>query len=166
MAEPDGEIEWYLPKRRALFPITGIRVSRSLRSVLNRGDFSVSFDTAFEEVMRGCLRPDGNWISSEIIRAFCECHRQGWGHSCEVWRKGALVGGVYGVQVGRVFSAESMFHRETDMSKVALHFLVERCREAGFEVFDAQIMNPHLASLGAYEVSDAEYQAMLRRALR
>ncbi len=165
MANEDGEIEWFQPHRRALFPIEGIHVSRSLQKVIDRQEFEIRFDTAFEQVMRSCLRPEGNWISEEIIRAYTMIHHEGWGHCAECWADGELVGGLYGIALGRCFCAESMFHRRTNASKVALWAMVERCREFGFTTFDAQIMNPHLRTLGAYEVSHAEYMAMLARAI-
>lgn len=166
MTAESGEIQWFRPYVRALFPIEGIRVSRSLARTLRRGGFDVRFDTAFEAVMRGCLRPQDNWISEPLIRLYVEAHEEGWAHSCEVWREGKLVGGVYGLAIGGCFCAESMFHRETDMSKVALRALVERCRDLGFVLFDAQVMNPHLASLGAYPMPHEDYLAAFRRAER
>jgi len=166
MADEEGEVGWYTVAYRALFPIAGVRVSKSLAKVLRQGRFEIRFDTAFEQVMRHCFLPDGNWLTEEFVNAYSACHRQGWGHSCETWLEDRLVGGVYGLAVGSCFCAESMFHRETNASKVALWALVERCRELGFTVFDAQIMNPHLASLGAYEVSAAEHARLLARALQ
>lgn len=165
MGDETQEIHWYRPYHRALFPLSGIRVSRSLARSLRRGRFEVRFDTAFEPVMRGCLRPEGNWITEPIIQAYCAVHGEGWAHCAECWSEGRLVGGVYGLALGSAFFAESMFHRETDASKVALAALIDRCREMGFEIFDAQVMNPHLASLGAYEVSHAEYMDMLESAI-
>ncbi len=165
MADDDGEVGWYRPRRRCLFPIEGIHVSRSLQRTIRRGHFEVRFDTAFEAVMRGCLRPDGNWISEEFFRVYTEIHHQGWGHCAEVWEDGELVGGTYGIALGSCFCAESMFHRKTDASKVALGAMVDRCRELGFTIFDAQIMNPHLKSLGAYEVTERAYERMLCDAL-
>ncbi len=165
MTLEDGEIGWFRPQRRCLFPISGIHVSRSLAKTIRREVYEVRFDTEFEAVMRGCLRPDDNWISEEFIRVYTQIHREGWGHCVEAWRDGELVGGAYGIALGSCFCAESMFHRATDASKVALAALVDRCRELGFTVFDAQIMNPHLASLGAYEVSDRAYTRVLREAL-
>lgn len=165
MGNEDGSIGWYEPYRRALLPITGIHVSRSLAKTIRSRRFEIRFDTAFESVMRGCLRPDGNWITDEIIRAYTQAHGEGWAHCSECWRDGRLVGGAYGVAVGKAFSAESMFHRETNASKVALWALVERCRELGFTIFDAQVINPHLESLGAYQVSARQYRRMLYTAL-
>ena len=166
MADDGGDINWYQSDPRALFPIGGIRVSRSLAKTLRNHDYAVTYNTDFEGVMRGCLRPGENWISEDIIRVFCEMHDLGIAHSCEIWRQRSLVGGIYGVALGSLFSAESMFHRETDMSKVALHHMIEQCRAAGFTIFDAQVMNPHLASLGAFNVSLSDYEKMLSGALR
>jgi leucyl/phenylalanyl-tRNA--protein transferase len=166
MTEDDGEVNWYQPHRRALFPLSGIHVSRSLAKTIKRGVYEVRFDTAFEQVMWSCFRPGDNWLSEHFVRTYGEAHRQGWAHSGECWADGELVGGVYGLALGSCFCAESMFHRRTDASKVALWALVEKCRELGFTIFDAQIMNPHLKSLGAFEVPHGQYLAMLRNALR
>lgn len=162
----NGEVEFYVPLRRALFPIEGMHVSRSLRRTIRGGRFEVRFDSAFEQVMRGCLRPKDNWITEDLIRVYTQIHHEGWAHSAETWRDGALVGGVYGLCLGTCFCAESMFHRETDAGKVALAALVDKCRELGFTLFDAQIMSPHLASLGAFEVSHERYMRLLAKALR
>jgi leucyl/phenylalanyl-tRNA--protein transferase len=165
MTMEDGSVQWFQPRRRALFPITGIHTSRSLRKEIARGDFEVRFDTAFEDVMHACLRPEGNWISEEFIRVYTLIHEEGWGHSGEVWHEGELVGGIYGIALGSCFCAESMFHRRTNASKIALWAMVEKCRELGFTLFDAQIMNPHLKSLGAFEVTHHEYIVRLKDAL-
>jgi len=166
MTMDDDSVEWFLPKRRTLLPIEGIHVSKSLRKVIRSGKFEIRFDTAFREVMLGCLRPTDNWISDDFVRVYCLAHEQGWAHSCECWQGDDLVGGVYGLSLGCVFCAESMFHRATDASKVALWALVEHCRELGFHLIDAQLMNPHLASLGAYEVPHDEYMSKLAVALK
>ena len=166
MTMDEGEVQWFQPRRRALFPIEGIHVSRSLQKVIDRGEFDVRFDSAFEHVMRSCLRPDGNWISEDFIRVYTLIHHEGWGHSAECWYEGELVGGVYGIALGTCFCAESMFHRRTNASKVALWAMVEKCRELGFTIFDAQIMNPHLRSLGAYELPHRDYLGMLAKAIQ
>lgn len=166
MTLDDGEVGWFQPHRRCLLPIEGIHVSRSLKKTLRKAEFTVTFDQAFEQVMRSCLRPGDNWISEDFIRVYTLIHHQGWGHSCEVWNGGELVGGVYGIALGACFCAESMFHRETDASKVALMSMVDKCRELGFTIFDAQIMNPHLRSLGANEITHADYVAKLEAALK
>ncbi len=166
MTMEDGDVAWFQPRKRALFPIEGIHVSHSLAQTIRRGEFEITFDKAFEQVMRGCLRPADNWISEEFIQVYTEIHREGWAHSCECWLDGSLVGGVYGLAIGSCFSAESMFHRHTDASKVALWAMVNKCRELGFTIFDAQIMNSHLASLGAFEISHREYMRRLNEALQ
>ncbi|MFZ4507848.1 MAG: leucyl/phenylalanyl-tRNA--protein transferase [Fimbriimonas sp.] len=158
-------VGWYRPTVRALFPMSGIHVSSSLAKVIRQNRFEIRFDTSFEAVMWACMRPTDNWISEPLIRVFTEIHHEGWGHCCECWRDGQLVGGTYGIAQGTLFSAESMFHRETNGSKVALWAMINRCRELGFEVFDAQIMNPHLESLGAFEMPDADYQSVLKSCL-
>ena len=164
MADENGQVGWYSVDQRALFPLTGIHVSRSLWRTFRLRPYSISFDCAFEDVMRSCMRPGENWINEVIIRAFTLAHVEGWAHSCEVWNAGRLAGGIYGLALGSCFSAESMFHRETDASKVALHAMVEKCRLLGFTMFDAQVMNPHLASLGAFEIPHHEYLLELEMA--
>lgn len=161
MADDDGQIQWYTTQLRALLPIEGIRTSKSLARTIRKETFEIRFDTSFEKVVRACIRPTGNWISEEIVRVFSEAFKEGWAHCAECWKEGRLVGGVYGVSVGKCFSAESMFHRHRDASKVALWAMVNWRREQGDRLFDAQIMNPHLASLGAFEVPQAEFLARL-----
>lgn len=166
MASPNGEIQLYQSDPRAIFPLDGFHVSRSLARRIKRGEYRVTFDQDFEHVIRGCLRPFDNWLNEEIIQAFLMAHRLGWAHSAECWREGILVGGVYGIAVGGCFSAESMFHRATDASKVALHAMIARCGDLGFALFDAQVMNEHLRSLGAIEIDAAEFSKMQQSAHR
>jgi len=164
--EGSDEVGWFRPTTRCLFPIEGIHVSRSLAKTLRSGRFEVTFDQAFTEVMVACRRPFDNWITPPIIELYSAAHAEGWGHSCEVWHDGQLVGGTYGLAIGACFCAESMFHRQTDASKVALHHMVTRCRELGFVLFDAQIPNPHLLSLGAITMGQRDYEHLLRGALK
>jgi leucyl/phenylalanyl-tRNA---protein transferase len=166
MTMDDGTIGWFQPDRRCLFPIEGIHVSRSLAKTIRQGRFEIRFDSAFELVMRGCFRPGDNWLSEDFVRVYTEIHRQGWAHCAECWIGDELVGGTYGLAMGTCFCAESMFHRETDASKVALWAMVEKCRELGFTIFDAQITNPHLVSLGSFEVTHRRYVKMLEGALK
>lgn len=161
MGDEEG-LTWYRPTERALFPISGIRISRSLARTINSRRFQVTFDRCFREVMESCLRPTDNWITPTMIDAYTEIHALGWAHSGEVWEGSRLVGGIYGLRIGACFCAESMFHRVTDASKVALWAIVEQCRKCGIKMFDAQIMNPHLESLGAYQVPDQEYMRLMR----
>jgi leucyl/phenylalanyl-tRNA--protein transferase len=165
MTMDDGAVEWFQPRKRCLFPIEGIHVSRSLEKRIRREDYTITFDTQFEEVMRCCFRPTDNWLSEDFIRAYGQAHIEGWAHSVECWMEGELVGGAYGVALGSCFCAESMFHKKTDASKLALWALVNRCQNLGFTIFDAQIMNPHLRSLGAYEVPHLAFEIMLSDAL-
>jgi len=166
MGDDDGSVEWYQADPRALFPISGIHISQSMRKILERADFEVRFDSDFEATVRNCRRPSGNWINEEIIRIYTAIHFEGWAHSGEVWRDGRMVGGIYGLGLGGCFAAESMFHAETNMSKVALWAMVEKCRELGFTMFDAEVMNPHLLSLGAYDVPLDKYLAYFHEAQR
>ena len=164
--EETGKTGWFQPKKRCLFPIEGLRVSKSLAKTIRQQRFEVRFDTCFQRVIESCRRPEGNWINDDFIRVYTQLYEQGWAHCAECWFNENLVGGAYGIGIGGVFFAESMFHRETDASKVALYALIETCRAKGFVLFDAQIMNPHLRSLGAFEISNREYQKLLSNALQ
>jgi leucyl/phenylalanyl-tRNA--protein transferase len=152
---------WWSPDPRAVMDPTRIRVSRSLARELRRGRFVMTFDRAFEAVMTECgrEREDGTWITPEMLSAYVELHRRGHAHSFEAWNGDRLVGGLYGVQRGALFAAESMFHRETNASKVALVSTVRALFAAGIELFDVQFLTPHLESLGAYEVARHDYVA-------
>jgi leucyl/phenylalanyl-tRNA--protein transferase len=163
--EPYDEVEWFLPYDRCLFPTQGIHVSRSLSKVLRSPDMTVSFDQAFGEVILNCRRPTENWISTEIIRVYTQAHRARLAHSVEVWQDRELIGGAYGLCIGSAFFAESMFHKKTNASKVALYNLVAECNKRGCELFDAQVLNPHLESLGAFSVPNEEYQKFLAKAV-
>lgn len=161
-----GPIYWYSPDPRAIIPLDGFHVSRSLRQILRRRIFAVTFDTAFEEVIRACSDRPQTWISDEIICVYTELHRLGHAHSLETWRAGALVGGLYGVSIRGAFFGESMFSREPNASKIALVALVEHLRERGFKLLDSQFMNEHLRQFGAAEVPREEYLQLLQGAIR
>lgn len=161
------EILWYRPDPRAVFPLDGFHVSRSLAKTIRSGRFDVRFNTDFEGVMRGCAdRSEGTWISEEFVEVYCALHKTGVAHSVETWRDGRMVGGAYGLAIGGAFMAESMFHYETDASKVALAALVGRLNERGYALLDTQYLNSHLVSLGAIEIPHRVYYDRLRRALR
>lgn len=166
MGDSRGRVEFYTVTQRAVFPSCEMHVSRSLAKRMRRGGFRVTFDTAFERVMRACMRAEGNWITEDIVLWYSQAHLEGWAHSCEVWVADSLVGGVYGVAVGASFSAESMFHEQSDMSKIALYSLMKKCRELGFVQFDAQIINNHTRSLGCIEVSRSEFERSLAAAIQ
>ena len=152
---------WWCPNPRAVMDAKRLHVSRSLRRVLRSGRFSVTFDRAFRQVMIECgsERDSGTWILPEMIDAYSALHALGHAHSVEVWLGDKLAGGLYGVQRGALFAAESMFHRERDASKVALASAIERLFAEGIGLFDVQFLTPHLESLGAYEIPRAEYLA-------
>ncbi len=160
-----SKIAWYSPDPRGVLPLDGLRVSRSLRKHLAR--FEIRHDTAFRDVVVGCAdeRRPGRWITEEFVDAYCELFRLGWAHSVECYRDGRLVGGLYGVRIGGFFAGESMFHLETDASKVALVRLVELLRETGASLLDVQWTTPHLESLGATAVPRPTYLTMLAHAI-
>jgi leucyl/phenylalanyl-tRNA--protein transferase len=158
-----AEMAWFSPDPRGIVPLVEFAPSRSLRRAARR--FTVTADRAFADVIAGCADPrrPGAWITPAIRAAYGELHTLGWAHSLEVWdADGRLAGGLYGVEIGGLFAAESKFHRQTDASKVALAALVERLRAAGGErLLDVQWTTPHLRSLGARDVPRAQYLARL-----
>jgi leucyl/phenylalanyl-tRNA--protein transferase len=164
------DVYWVEPKRRAILPLDGFRCARSLRKVIAADRFHVTADTAFGEVVRLCAesvpdRPE-TWINRSIERVFAELHAQGFAHSIECRdNDGHLVGGLYGLALGRAFFGESMVSRATDASKVALAWLVARLRVGGFALLDCQFQTAHLASLGAIEIDRGTYVALLGEAL-
>lgn len=166
MADEEGVVRWVRPRRRAVIPIDDFRATRSLRAKVRQGIFEVAVDNSFGEVMRACAdRPEGTWISEEIIDAYEELHRLGFAHSVECRQRQELVGGLYGVTLGGAFFGESMFHRVTDASKVALFHLVERLRARGFVLLDVQFMTEHLRQFGTKEIAGREYERRLSTAL-
>ena len=155
---------WFSPDPRAVLPLDGMRISRSLRQRLRRCGWTTTVDAAFPTVVAACAdRPggEGTWIDRDMRLAYANLWRLGWAHSLEVWDGDDLVGGLYGVAVGGCFTGESMFHRVTDASKVALADLVDRWREAGGAFVDVQLPTDHLTSLGAVEMPREEYLARL-----
>ncbi len=166
--DPDEPLLWWSPDpRMVLFPAE-LRVSKSMRKVLKSGQFRVTFDTAFERVMENCRtrggRSDGTetWISDTLIDSFTQLHRAGFAHSVEVWQGEALVGGLYGLALGRIFFGESMFAAVSNASKVGFITLVERLSVLGFELIDCQQDTPHLASLGASPIARTTFLEHLR----
>jgi len=165
-SDDSGPIMWWSPDPRAVIFPDRVKVSRSLRRTLARGAFEIRLDTEFDEVVRGCAAPrEGDprtWITPAIRAAYGELHRLGYAHSVETWAGSELVGGLYGVSIGRMFFGESMFARRTDASKVALVRLTDQLIRWHFELIDCQVMNPHLQSLGAIEMPRREFLARLR----
>lgn len=167
----DADVFWVEPKRRAILPLDGFHLSRSLARTLRRGRFRVTCNAAFAEVIDACAEPraddgGGTWISHRIRASYLALHAGGQAHSIECWQDDRLVGGLYGVGFDRVFCGESMFSRVPDASKVALAWLVAALRRAGADLLDCQFMTPHLASLGAVEISQKRYVELLNRAQR
>ena len=158
---------WWSPDPRMVLMPGELRVSRSLRRVIRSRRYRVTLDTAFHEVMAGCAEPRvddaGTWITAEMVAAYRHLATLGFAHSAEVWLESDLVGGLYGVAIGRMFFGESMFSRRADASKVALTTLVRQLERWGFEMIDCQMATSHLASLGAREIPRAEFVEKLRR---
>jgi len=165
----DDQLFWVDPERRAVFPLDGFRVSRSLAKTLRSDRFDIRIDHDFDAVIDACAAPardrEKTWINAEIRRLYRELFDMGFVHTVECWREGRLVGGLYGVALRAAFFGESMFHRETDASKVALTHLVARLVVGGFRLLDTQFMTTHLASLGAVEVARDAYHQALEEAL-
>lgn len=163
-----GIIWWWSPDPRAVIPIDGLHVSRSLGRTLRRGALRCTSDTAFGAVVQACAdRPgEGTWITPDMQAAYTRLHARGHAHSVEVWdAANQLVGGLYGVSVGRVFCGESMFHRVSDASKVAMVATMRVLRRSGYDLFDVQLPTPHLASMGAVDMPRRDYLDLLDRGL-
>ena len=159
------ELFWCDPHRRGVLLPGDFHISRSLARRIRAEPFAITTDRAFAEVVEGCADRPETWINDRIFALFCEMHRLGHAHSLELWEGAELVGGVYGLAQGGVFFAESMFSRRRDASKIALAYLCHRLRAGGFALIDTQFLTPHLASLGAVEMSRTHYRALLREGL-
>lgn len=165
--DADAPILWWSPDPRAVIELDGLHVSRRLGRRWRQGRFTVSIDRAFGSVIRACSRPKQpleRWITPAMVMAYEELHRIGMAHSIEIWNGTQLTGGLYGVALGGLFAAESMFHRQRDASKLALVALVDRMTERGFTLLDVQLLNPHLASMGAREIPRTTYLERLQAA--
>lgn len=169
----DSEVFWVEPRDRAIIPLGGLHISKSLRKVLRADRFTVTVDRAFEQVIRACAEPRADhpetWISERIVQSYVGLHRAGHAHSVECWVTDEdgwpqLVGGLYGVSFDRVFCGESMFSRVPDASKVALAWLVAMMRRAGFVLLDCQFMTDHLRSMGAQELAQTAYRQLVEEA--
>lgn len=162
---PEEPILWWTPDPRAVFLIETYQPSRSLLKKLRRQDWHFSINHAFSAVIKACSDArkgqDGTWISASIQEAYTRLHRLGHAHSIEVWQGERLIGGLYGLAIGKVFCGESMFHLETDASKAAFHLLNVHLKCHGFELIDAQVMNPHLQRLGAISLPRSEFLSQL-----
>lgn len=159
------EIYWVDPKFRGVIPLDGFHVSRSMRRFVRRADFEVRINSDFAGTVANCANRPETWINQEISDLYQTLHRLGYAHSVEVWTNGEMVGGVYGVSIAGAFFGESMFSTQTNMSKVALIWLVARLRAGRYTLFDTQFITDHLASLGAIEISRKTYHERLEYAL-
>src|SRR5829696_1023776 len=159
------EVFWVEPRRRAILPLERFRLSRSLRKTIRSGDYRVTSDAAFAEVVRRCAEREETWINADIEESYMRLHERGHAHSIECWQEDELVGGLYGVNLGAAFFGESMFSARRDASKVALAWLVARLKVGGYTLLDCQFMTDHLRSLGAIEISQKDYLALLASAL-
>ena len=162
----DPEIFWVDPKKRGILPLDGFHMSRSLAKHMRRTKMTVTIDRDFEGVLDGCAERSETWINGEIRQLYIQLFEKGYAHSLEVREDGVLVGGVYGVALGAAFFGESMFSRRTNASKLALACLVDALRRGGFTLFDTQFTTGHLETLGAVEISRAQYHKRLDAAQR
>jgi leucyl/phenylalanyl-tRNA---protein transferase len=165
MAMRDGSMEWFSPDPRAILPLDQFHVPHGLRRAAEKNIFETKFDQRFGDVIRACAKRRDTWINHEIIESYERLHDLGHAHSVETWHSGKLVGGLYGVSIGGAFFGESMFHRKTDASKIALLALVERLRERKFALLDTQWVTPHLVQFGAIEIPRSQYVRLLKRAV-
>jgi leucyl/phenylalanyl-tRNA--protein transferase len=161
----DPRLYWFDPELRGIIPLDNFHISRSLARVIRRRTFTISTNTAFSAVVEGCAAREDTWINGQLFALYDVLHRAGFAHSLEVWQDGMLAGGVFGIALGGAFFGESMFSARTNASKVALTYLVDRLRQAGFTLCDTQYLTPHLASLGGIEIPRADYRARLAEAL-
>jgi leucyl/phenylalanyl-tRNA--protein transferase len=163
----EGEpVCWWSPDPRAILPLESVCVARRLRRTMRSGRFAIDLQAPFEKIMQACgeERPEGTWIHADMLRCYRALHAQGHAQALGIYRDGALVGGVYGVNFGACFAAESMFHRERDASKVALVALVEHLRRRGFTLLDVQFLTHHLEQFGCEEIPRSDYLARVQAA--
>lgn len=162
----DPEVFWVDPRRRGVLPLNGFHISRSLGQRMRRGDYTATLNADFAGVLDACADRTDTWINREIRQLYLGLAQLGHAQSLEIWQDGKLAGGVYGVTLGTAFFGESMFSRRTDGSKLALAHLVDHLKRCGFTLFDTQFITPHLATLGAMEISRAKYREALGQALQ
>ena len=165
MAMNDDSIEWFSPDPRAVLPLDDFHVPHALRRLVRRKPFEITIDKAFSAVIQACAERENTWINRDIIDSYTRLHELGHAHSVEAWKENKLAGGLYGVAVGGAFFGESMFHRVTDASKIALVALVEHLRARKFVLLDTQWLTPHLQQFGGIQISRSHYLRLLRRAV-
>ena len=165
MGMPDGEIRWYSPDPRGILPLEKFHMPHGLKRILRKRSWDVRIDTAFQEVMQACASREETWITPVIAGSYSLLFETGHAHSVEVWQDDKLAGGLYGVSIGGAFFGESMFHRVTDASKVALWHLVQILKKGGFTLLDSQWTTPHLEQFGAREIPRTDYLEKLAAAI-
>ncbi len=165
MAMEDDEIRWFSPEPRTILPLDGFHAPHGLRRERRTRNFEIRINTNFAQVIRACAAREDTWINDEIIASYENLHSLGWAHSVEAWSHNELVGGLYGIAIGGAFFGESMFHRATGASKIALWVLIERLRERQFALLDTQWLTPHLQQFGAKEISRTMYLHLLSEAV-
>ena len=158
-------VQWVEPKKRGIFQLGKFHISRSLKRVILKKDYSITVNSCFPKVVEKCADRNETWINQDIYNCYCKLHDDGFAHSVEVWRGDRLIGGVYGVAIGAAFFGESMFSEVSNGSKIALTYLHDRLLKTGFILFDTQFLTEHLASLGAIEITQAQYLIKLEQAL-
>lgn len=166
--EDDEPILWWSPNPRMVLFLDELKVSKSMRKIINRNQFQVTFNQNFEEVIVNCQKinrsgQNGTWITKEMIEAYCKLHEQGFAKSVEVWQNKELVGGLYGIDLGHVFCGESMFSKVSNASKVAFISLVNHLKSENYRLLDCQVYNEHLESLGCREISRDDFMRMLKK---
>jgi leucyl/phenylalanyl-tRNA---protein transferase len=165
MAMEDDSIEWFSPDPRAILPLDGFHVPHALRRLVRRKSFKITINEAFSGVIQACAERKDTWINQEIIQSYTRLHELGHAHSVEAWKENMLAGGLYGVAIGGAFFGESMFHRVTEASKIALVVLVEHLCARKFVLLDTQWLTPHLQQFGGIQISRSHYLRLLRRAI-
>lgn len=166
MAESkNGDIYWHSPDPRAIFNIYETKPPRSVRQIIKKGTFNITFNEKFEEIIRECSKREDTWISEVIIQSYMNMHSLGHAQSVEVWHEGSLAGGLYGVTIGGAFFGESMFSGISNASKIAFYYLVERLKKLGFILLDTQYINEHTYKLGAIEIPKSLYLKLLKQAI-
>ena len=162
---PGEPILWWSPDPRCVFMLESLKVPSRLRRFARQCDWRISADESFEQVMRACAEPRGDghgtWIGAQMLKAYAQLHQLGHAHSVEIWEHGELIGGIYGIAIGRVFFGESMFSRRSNASKLALMLLAQQLRDWGFVMMDGQVQNPHLISLGAQMITRERFCGLL-----
>lgn len=158
---------WWCPEERMVLFFENLRITKSMRNILNRNEFKITFNTAFKNVISNCQKSprknqDGTWISDEIVEAYCKLHELGYAKSVEVWQNNELVGGLYGIDLGHVFCGESMFSKVSNASKVAFIHLAKQLEMANYRLLDCQVYNSHLESLGCIEIDRDDFLMILK----